>query len=52
MIEERLNDLHIKLHKPSLRIRLVPDDKILVECHKFGKIFANALDEKLDKRNI
>lgn len=46
MIEERLKGLHIKLHKPSLKIRLVPDDTTLVECHTFGKIFANALGQK------
>ncbi|GJQ59503.1 MAG: FprA family A-type flavoprotein [Candidatus Scalindua sp. AMX11] len=51
MIEERLKGLHIKLHKPSLKIRLVPDGKSLVECHKFGKIFANALGLILFRRS-
>ncbi|NOG82618.1 MAG: hypothetical protein HND49_02175 [Planctomycetes bacterium] len=41
----------MKLRRTSLKIRLVPDDKSLVECHKFGKIFANALDQRLDMWN-
>lgn len=46
MIEDRLNGLHIKLHKPSLKIRLVPDDETLNQCREFGKEFAIALNQK------
>ena len=46
MIEDRLNGLHIKLHKPSLKIKLIPDDKVLKECQEFGKKFATALEQK------
>jgi len=44
MIEDRLSGLHIKLHKPSLRIKLIPDDAVLKECREFGKKFATALE--------
>ncbi len=46
MIEDRLNGLHIKLHKPSLKIKLIPDDKVLKECQEFGKQFATVLEQK------
>ena len=46
MIEDRLSGLHIKLHKPSLKIKLIPDDNILKECQKFGKKFVIALEQK------
>jgi NADH oxidase (H2O-forming) len=46
MIENRLSELHIKLHKPSLRIKLIPDNTVLQECHEFGKKFAAALEQK------
>lgn len=46
MIENRLSDLHIKLHKPSLRIRLIPDDTALIECQDFGKKFTTTLKQK------
>ena len=46
MIEDRLSGLHIKLHKPSLKIKLIPDDNILKECQEFGKKFAIALEQK------
>jgi flavorubredoxin len=46
MIEDRLNGLRIKLHKPSLKIKLIPDDKVLKECQEFGKQFATALEQK------
>ncbi len=46
MIEHRLSGLHIKLHKPSLKIKLIPDDNILKECQEFGKKFAIALEQK------
>ncbi|MFQ5686943.1 MAG: FprA family A-type flavoprotein [Candidatus Scalindua sp.] len=46
MIEDRLSGLHIKLHKPSLKIKLIPDDNILKECREFGKEFAIALEQK------
>jgi flavorubredoxin len=46
MIEDRLSGLHIKLHKPSLKIKLVPDDNILKECQEFGKKFVTALEQK------
>ncbi|MEE9604252.1 MAG: FprA family A-type flavoprotein [Candidatus Scalindua sp.] len=44
MIEDRLSGLHIKLHKPSLRIKLIPDDAVLKECREFGEKFATALE--------
>lgn len=46
MIEDRLSGLHIKLHKPSLRIKLIPEDKTLQECQEFGKEFVIALEQK------
>ncbi|MBS1259586.1 MAG: Type A flavoprotein fprA [Candidatus Scalindua arabica] len=46
MIEDRLSGLHIKLHKPSLKIKLIPDDSILKECQEFGKKFVTALEQK------
>jgi flavorubredoxin len=46
MVEDRLSGLHIKLHKPSLRIKLIPEDKTLKECHEFGKEFVVALKQK------
>ncbi len=46
MIEDRLSGLHIKLHKPSLKIKLIPDDKVLEECQEFGEKFAIALEQK------
>jgi flavorubredoxin len=46
MVEDRLSGLHIKLHKPSLRIKLIPDDKTLKECQEFGKEFVIALEQK------
>ncbi|MHC4322372.1 MAG: FprA family A-type flavoprotein [Planctomycetota bacterium] len=46
MVEDRLSGLHIKLHKPSLRIKLIPEDKTLKECQEFGKEFVNALKQK------
>ncbi len=46
MVEDRLSGLHIKLHKPSLRIKLIPEDKTLKECREFGKAFVIALEQK------
>ena len=46
MVEDRLSGLHIKLHKPSLRIKLIPEDKTLKECREFGKAFVTALTQK------
>ena len=46
MVEDRLSGLHIKLHKPSLRIKLIPDDNIIEECQGFGKEFVIALEQK------
>ncbi len=46
MVEDRLNGLHIKLHKPSLRVKLIPEDKTLKECQEFGKEFVIALGQK------
>jgi len=46
MIEDRLSGLHIKLHKPSLKIKLIPDDNILKECQEFGKKFVIAMGKK------
>ncbi len=46
MVEDRLSGLHIKLHKPSLRIKLIPDDNIREECQGFGKEFVIALEQK------
>ncbi|MBT6046963.1 MAG: FprA family A-type flavoprotein, partial [Candidatus Scalindua sp.] len=46
MVEDRLSGLHIKLHKPSIRIKLIPEDKTLQECKEFGKEFVNALKQK------
>jgi len=46
MVEDRLSGLHIKLHKPSLRIKLIPEDKTLKECLEFGKEFVSALKQK------
>jgi len=46
MVEDRLSGLHIKLHKPSLRIKLIPEDKTLKECQEFGKEFVIALEQK------
>jgi flavorubredoxin len=43
MVEDRLSGLHIKLHKPSLRIKLIPEDKALKKCQEFGKEFVIAL---------
>ncbi len=47
MIEDRLHGLHIKLHKASLKVRLIPDGEALNECREFGKNFAVALNQKL-----
>ncbi len=46
IIEDRLNGQHIKIHKPPLKIKLIPDDKALKECEEFGKKFAIALEQK------
>lgn len=46
MIEDRLSGLHIKLHKPSLKIKLIPDDKALKECQEFGEKFVIALGQE------
>jgi len=46
MIEDRLSGLHIKLHKPSIRVKLIPEDTDLQECQEFGKEFAIALEQK------
>ena len=46
MVEDRLSGLHIKLHKPSLKIKLIPEDKTLKECQGFGKEFVIALEQK------
>jgi Uncharacterized flavoproteins len=46
MVEDRLSGLHIKLHKPSFRVKLIPEDKTLKECREFGKEFVNALKQK------
>jgi flavorubredoxin len=46
MVEDRLSGLHIKLHKPSLKIKLIPEDKTLKECQEFGKEFVIALEHK------
>ncbi|MHC4307170.1 MAG: FprA family A-type flavoprotein [Planctomycetota bacterium] len=46
MVEDRLSGLHIKLHKPSLKIKLIPDDSIIEECQGFGKEFVIALEQK------
>lgn len=47
MIEDRLNGLHIKLQRPSLKIKLIPDEVVLKECREFGKKFAIALEQRL-----
>lgn len=46
MVEDRLSGLHIKLHKPSLRVKLIPEDTNLKECQEFGKAFVVALGQK------
>ncbi|MBC8550843.1 MAG: FprA family A-type flavoprotein, partial [Candidatus Brocadiales bacterium] len=46
MVEDRLSGLHIKLHQPSFRVKLIPEDKTLKECQEFGKEFVNALKQK------
>ena len=46
MVEDRLSGLHIKLHKPSFRVKLIPEDKTLKECQEFGKEFTVALKQK------
>ncbi len=46
MVEDRLSGLHITLHKPSLKIKLIPEDKTLKECQEFGKEFVTALEHK------
>jgi flavorubredoxin len=46
MAEDRLSGLHIKLHKPSFRVKLIPEDKTLKECQEFGKEFVIALKQK------
>ena len=46
MVEDRLSGLHIKLHKPSFRVKLIPEDKTLKECQEFGKEFVVALKQK------
>ena len=46
MVEDRLSGLHIKLHKPSFRVKLIPEDKTLKECQEFGKEFVTALKKK------
>lgn len=43
MIEDRLSGLRVKLHKPSLKIKTTPDDKVIKECREFGKNFVDAL---------
>jgi len=47
MIKDRLHGLHIKRHKLSLKVRLIPDDEALEEFREFGKNFAVALNRKL-----
>ncbi len=49
MMEERLNGLHIRLHKPSLKIKLVADQAALSECEGFGIEFADALQKLYSK---
>ncbi len=46
MVEDRLSGLHIKLHKPSFRVKLIPEEKTLKECQEFGKEFTVALKQK------
>ncbi len=46
MVEDRLSGLHIKLHKPSLKIKLIPENKTLKECQGFGKEFTAVLKQK------
>jgi len=46
MVEDRLSGMHIKLHKPSIRVKLIPEDKTLKECQEFGKEFVVALKQK------
>jgi flavorubredoxin len=46
MVEDRLSGLHIKLHQPSMKIKLIPEDKTLKECREFGKEFTAALTQK------
>ncbi len=46
MVEDRLSGLHIKLHKPCLKIKLIPDDNIIEECQGFGKEFVIALEQR------
>ena len=43
MIEDRLSGLHIKLHKPPLKKKLVPNNEDLQECFEFGEKFVAAL---------
>ena len=40
MIEDRLSGLRIKLHRPPLKVKFIPDDAVLSECREFGKKFA------------
>ncbi|MFQ5964540.1 MAG: FprA family A-type flavoprotein [Candidatus Scalinduaceae bacterium] len=46
MIEDRLNGLHIKLYETALKIKLIPDNASLRECHEFGKQFAIAMEQR------
>nr|MBC8553446.1 FprA family A-type flavoprotein [Candidatus Brocadiales bacterium] len=46
MVEDKLSGFHKKLHKPSFREKLIPDDKTLKECQKFEKEFTAALKQK------
>ncbi|MDR4506000.1 MAG: FprA family A-type flavoprotein [Candidatus Scalindua sp.] len=45
MMEDRLSGLHIRLHKPSLKIKLTADKTILSKCEEFGIEFADALQK-------
>jgi NADH oxidase (H2O-forming) len=50
-MEHRLNDLRMNF-LPGLKVNLKPSDDELQSAFKFGKNFAEKLNEKLNKNNV
>jgi len=52
MIEDRMRGLKMRVPVAGLRVKLIPTEEELAECHAFGSQIAEALVGKQEARVI
>ncbi len=48
-VTETLREMKVDLVSDGLKVRYVPDDKALAECHSLGRLVAEKLTEICDR---